>query len=59
MKPRRAARIPYHVRLDPDLLQRVREAAEREDISVSAWIRLAIMERLARDEREGGKDEAR
>ena len=41
---RRRARVsdPIPVRLPPELLERVRKAAEDDDRSTSAWIRRAV-----------------
>ena len=38
---------PVPVRLPPELLERVRKAAEDDDRSVSAWIRRAVEHELA------------
>lgn len=38
---------PIPVRLPPELLERVRKAAEDDDRSMSAWIRRAIEHALA------------
>jgi predicted HicB family RNase H-like nuclease len=38
---------PVPVRLPPELLERVREAAEKDDRSISAWIRRAVERELA------------
>jgi len=47
---RRRARMsdPIPVRLPPELLERVRKAAEDDDRSMSAWIRRAIEHELAK-----------
>lgn len=39
---------PVPVRLPPDLLDRVRKAAEDDDRSISAWIRRAVEHELAK-----------
>ena len=46
---RRRARMsePIPVRLPPELLERVRKAAEDDDRSISAWIRRAVEHELA------------
>ncbi len=38
---------PVPVRLPPELLERVRKAAEDDDRSISAWIRRAVEHELA------------
>ena len=38
---------PVPVRLPPELLERVRKAAEDDDRSISAWIRRAVERELA------------
>jgi len=47
---RRRARVsdPIPVRLPPELLERVRKAAEDDDRSTSAWIRRAVVHELAK-----------
>jgi len=47
---RRRARVsdPIPVRLPPELLERVRKAAEDDDRSISAWIRRAVVHELAK-----------
>ena len=47
---RRRARVsdPIPVRLPPELLERVRKAAEDDDRSISAWIRRAVEHELAK-----------
>ena len=39
--------VPIPVRLPPELLERVRKAAEDDDRSISAWIRRAVEHELA------------
>lgn len=39
---------PVPVRLPPELLERVRKAAEDDDRSISAWIRRAVEHELAK-----------
>jgi hypothetical protein len=39
--------VPIPVRLPPELLERVRKAAENDDRSISAWIRRAVEHELA------------
>ena len=39
--------VPIPVRLPPELLERVRKAAEDADRSISAWIRRAVEHELA------------
>ncbi|WP_250149521.1 YlcI/YnfO family protein [Mycolicibacter acidiphilus] len=38
---------PVPVRLPPELLERVRKAAESDDRSISAWIRRAVEHELS------------
>ena len=47
---RRRARVsdPIPVRLPPELLERVRKAAEDDDRAISAWIRRAVEHELAK-----------
>jgi predicted HicB family RNase H-like nuclease len=44
---RRRMSVPVPVRLPPELLERVRKAAEDDDRSISAWIRRAVEHELA------------
>lgn len=44
---RRRVSVPVPVRLPPELLERVRKAAEDDDRSISAWIRRAVEHELA------------
>jgi predicted HicB family RNase H-like nuclease len=44
---RRRMSVPIPVRLPPELLERVRKAAEDDDRSISAWIRRAVEHELA------------
>lgn len=44
---RRRMSVPVPVRLPPELLERVRKAAEGDDRSISAWIRRAVEHELA------------
>ncbi len=44
---RRRNSVPVPVRLPPELLERVRKAAEDDDRSISAWIRRAVEHELA------------
>lgn len=43
-RPRLAAPVP--VRFPPELLEKIRQAAEADDRSVSAWIRRAVEHEL-------------
>lgn len=45
--PRRLS-APVPVRFTPELLERVRQAADADDRSLSSWIRLAVEHELRR-----------
>ena len=47
IRPRGRMSVPIPVRLPPELLERVRKAAEDDDRSLSAWIRRAVEHELA------------
>jgi hypothetical protein len=46
-----------HARIEvpDDVYQRIKSAAGRYQLSVAAYVRLAVMERLERDEEKGGR----
>ena len=46
--PRRRLTDAVPVRLDADILAAVRERAQRDDRSISSWIRLAVEQELSR-----------
>lgn len=43
------------IELPDDDYQRLRAAADRYHLPVAAYIRMAVMERIGRDEKEGGR----
>ena len=48
-------RGPVRIELPDDDHQRLKAAADRYHLSVSGYIRMAVMERIERDEAKGGK----
>lgn len=45
--------VGVYIRLDMESARRVREAAEADSRKMSAWVRLAVTEKLERDSRAG------
>jgi hypothetical protein len=52
-----AEKAPRHARIElpDDDYQRLKAAADRYHISVAGYIRMAVMERIERDEEKGGR----